>query len=106
MGADEHMGVAEDELFPHILALAAALATGQDGDIDPGRRGGAMVRNAAAPKSSVGAINAAWRPPSITAAAASKATTVLLIPRLPAAAAAFGLGQIGDNLLRRASVSA
>ena len=38
MGADEHMGVAEDELFKDILALAAALATGQDGDIDPGRR--------------------------------------------------------------------
>ena len=38
MGADEHMGVAEDELFEDILALAAALAAGQNGDIDPGRR--------------------------------------------------------------------
>ena len=38
MGADEHMGVAEDELFQDILAFASALASGQDSDIDPGRR--------------------------------------------------------------------
>ena len=37
MRADEHVGVAEDEFFQNVLALPAALAAGEDSDIDPGR---------------------------------------------------------------------
>jgi hypothetical protein len=34
VGADEHMDVAERELFEDLVALASALAAGQDGDVD------------------------------------------------------------------------
>ena len=39
VGADEHMDVAEGELFEDVAALAAALPAGEDGDIDAGRGG-------------------------------------------------------------------
>ena len=39
MGTDQHVDIPEGESFEHVVALAAALAPGEEGDVDAGRGG-------------------------------------------------------------------
>ena len=86
-----------------VGALAAALAAGEDRDVDAGgvgeRRDGR--RRCWRARISVGAISAAWRPASITVAAASSATTVLPEPTSPCSSRSMRSG-----LARSATMSA
>jgi len=102
MGADEKMNVAEGQPLEDPTALGAAFPAGENGDIDAAApASGATVLKCWRARSSVGAIRAACRPASTTAAAASSATTVfarahiaLQQPQHP-----LGLGEIGNDLL-------
>jgi len=100
VGADEDMDVAEGQPPKRIAALGPRSRPVRMATLMPAAAAsGATVLKCWRAKSSVGAIRAACRPASTTAAAASNATTSCPSRHRPAAAAAsFGFGEIGDDL--------
>ena len=94
MGADDEIDIAGGKPGENVVALAAALAAGEDGEPDAGglAPSGAMVAKCCRARISVGAMNAACRPASITCAAASSATTVLPEPTSPCSSRSMRCG--------------
>ena len=102
MGADQEIDLAGGQRRQDFGAFAAALAPGEKGDADADgsgerRDGGERCWRA---RISVGAMKAAWRPASITVAAASSATTVLPEPTSPCSRRSMRLRlrQVGDDV--------